>query len=52
MYKKLLSSKKPNLLVPGDLPVKLVKEFIPELSEPVTLIYYKITQSAEYPLQW
>ena len=52
MYKKLLSSKKPNSLVPGDLPVKLVKEFIPELSEPITLIYNKITQSAEYPLQW
>jgi hypothetical protein len=52
VYKKLISSKKPNLLVPGDLPVKLVKEYIPELSEPVTRIYNTITQSAEYPLQW
>ena len=27
VYKKLQKSKKPNSVVPGDLPVKLVKEF-------------------------
>ena len=52
VYKKLLSSKKPNSLVPGDLPVKLIKEFTPELAKPVTVIYNRITQSAEYPRQW
>ena len=31
VYKKLCKSKKPNSLIPGDLPVKLVKEFTPEL---------------------
>ena len=52
VYKKLMSSKKPNSLVPGDLPVKLVKEFTPELAKPVATIYNRITQTAEYPRQW
>ena len=52
VYEKLCKSKKPNSLIPGDLPVKLVKEFTPELSLPVTRIYNKITQTAEYPRQW
>ena len=39
-------------MVPGDLPVKIVKEFSPELSKPVTLIYNKITETAEYPRPW
>ena len=34
------------------MPVKLVKEFMPELSKPITVIYNKITQSGEYPRQW
>ena len=52
VHKKLLASKKPNSLIPGDLPIKLVKEFTPELAKPVTTIYNQITQSAEYPRQW
>ena len=52
VFEKLRKSKKPNSLVPGDLPVKLVKEFTPELSVPVTRIYNKITKTAEYPRQW
>ena len=52
VYKKLSSSKKPNFLVPGDLPVKVVREFTPELAKPVTLIFNKITQSGTYPRQW
>ena len=51
-YEKLRKSKKPNSLVPGDLPVKLIKEFLPELSIPITRIYNKITQTAQYPRQW
>ena len=39
-------------MVPGDLPVKIVKEFTPELAKPVTLIYNKITETAEYPRPW
>ena len=29
VYEKLCKAKKPNSIVPGDLPVKLIKEFIP-----------------------
>ena len=52
VYEKLRKSRKPNSLVPGDLPVKLVKEFLPELSKPITRIYNSITHTAEYPRQW
>ena len=52
VFKKLSHSKKPNSQVPGDLPVKLVKEFLPELAQPITKIYNKITQTAQYPRQW
>ena len=52
VYQKLRVSKKPNSLVPGDLPVRIIKEFTPELAKPVTQIYNKITQSGSYPRQW
>ena len=52
VYEKLQKSKKPNSLIPGDLLVKLVKEFTPELSQPVTTIVNEITETAEYPCQW
>ena len=52
MHEKLNKSKKPNLVIPGDLPVKLVKEFTPELSKPIAHIYNRITQTGEYPRQW
>ena len=49
---KLCKSKNPNSLIPGDLPVKLVKEFTAELAAPITLIYNRITETAVYPSQW
>ena len=52
VYEKLRKSKKPNSQVPGDLPVKLVKEFLPELTKPISRIYNKITQTGQYPRQW
>ena len=52
MYEKLRVSKKPNSTVPGDLPVRLIKELSPELAKPVATIYNKITQSGVYPRQW
>ena len=52
VFEKLSKSKKPNSQVPGDLPVKLVKEFLPELSKPITKIYNKITHAAQYHRQW
>ena len=48
----MCGSKKPNSLIPGDLPPKLIKEFTPELAKPVACIYNKITQSGIYPRQW
>ena len=38
--------------VPGDIPVKLVKEFTPEITVPITKIYNRITETGEYPRQW
>ena len=52
VYDKLRTSKKPNSIVPGDLPIKLIKELSPELAKPVTCLYNKITQSGVYPRQW
>ena len=52
VYKRILRSKKPNTLLPGDLPVKLLKEFSPELATPVSTIFNRITETAEYPRQW
>ena len=52
VYLKLRSSKKPTSTVPGDLPVKVVKELSPDLSEPVMRMFNKITQSGVYPRQW
>ena len=43
---------RPNSTVPGDIPVKLIKEFSPELTAPITKIFNRITTSAEYPRQW
>ena len=48
----MCKSKKPNSLIPGDLPVKLIKEFTPELAKPVAAIYNRITNTGEYPRQW
>jgi hypothetical protein len=52
VYEKLRSSKKPNSLIPGDLPVKLVKETTPELADPVSRIYNRITETGGYLRQW
>ena len=52
VYEKLRKAKKPNSLIPGDLPVKLVKEFTPELAKPVATMFNRITETAEYPRQW
>ena len=49
---KILSAKKPNSTVSGDLPKKIVKEFSVELSTPLEIIFNSITSNAEYPRQW
>ena len=52
VYMKLKGCKKPTSTIPGDLPIKLIKELSPELSKPVAQIFNKITQSGIYPRQW
>ena len=32
--------------------MKLVKEFTPEMADPVSCIYNRITETGEYPRQW
>ena len=49
---KIRKAKKPNSVVKGDLPPKLVKEFSPELSKPAKIIFNYSTQTGEYPRQW
>ena len=38
--------------VPGDLPTRLIKEFAPELSVPVSQIFRSITRSGIWPKRW
>ena len=38
--------------VPGDLPTRLIKEFAPELSVPVSQIFRSITNSGIWPKRW
>ena len=45
-------AKKPNSVVPGDIPKKIVQEFACELSTPVTVIYNSILRTLQYPRQW
>ena len=52
VYTKISKAKKPNSNVPGDLPMKIIKEFACELSYPIMLIYNSILTTLEYPHQW
>ena len=52
VYMKLRRAKKPLSTVPGDLPQKILKEFICELTSPITTIYNSILLTCEYPRQW
>ena len=43
VFKKLQKGKKPNSVVPGDLPRKITKQFSFELTIPVTTIFNQIS---------
>ena len=45
VFKNIEKTNKPKAGVPGDLPKKLVTEFAPELSTPVSAIFYNVMQS-------
>ena len=48
VFMKLRKAKKPNSVVPGDLPRKLVQRFTSEITIPVISIFNRITQSQDY----
>ena len=52
VFNKLVKAKKPNSMVPGDLPRKLIQRFPYELTLPISIIFNKISQSKDYPEQW
>ena len=48
-----MAANKPKSGVPGDLPRKLIQEFGPELTTPISKIFNSITQSAKQsPAKW
>ena len=52
VYKRINKAKKPNSTVPGDLPVKVVREFACELATPLTILFNRILDTSQYPRQW
>ena len=52
IYEILKKRKLKNSKVPGDIPTKLKKEFLPELCGPVATIFNLISQTGLYPRQW
>ena len=57
VFKNIEKANKPKAGVPGDLPKKLVTEFAPELSKPVSAIFNNVVQSsrqgvAKWPSSW
>ena len=52
VFRKIMKAKKPNSVIHGDIPKKVVQLFAPELAGPATIIFNKITTSFEYPRQW
>ena len=52
VYCRMIKAKKPNGLVPGDLPKKLVQQCASTLATPAAIIFNQITRCAEYPTRW
>ena len=57
IYKKICQATKPKSGVPGDLPKRIINEFGPEISVPVTRIFNSIVESskqgtAKWPTSW
>ena len=52
VFNKMKKAKKPNSVIPGDIPKQVIQLFSPELAEPVSIIYNKISSSFQYPRQW
>ena len=52
VYENMKKKKQKSSSVPGDVPVKLKKEFLPELARPAACIFNSITKEGIYPRQW
>ena len=52
VYQKIKQARKPSSMIPGDIPVKLVKAFDVELAFPGMKLFNAIIKSLEYPSQW
>ena len=52
VLQRIKKAKKPNSVVPGDLPRKLVQSFAPLLAYPVATIFNSITKTAQFPTKW
>ena len=52
VHARIVKAKKPNGLVPGDLPKKLVQHCTDTLAIPASVIFNQITVSATFPAQW
>ena len=50
--RRIIKAKKPNGIIPGDLPKKVVQNCSEMLAPPIAKIFNKITVTAEYPPQW
>ena len=51
-YLKIKETKKPQSVIPGDLPSSIVKEFAVELANPLSKLCNNIVQSTSWPQQW
>ena len=52
VHRKISKAKKPNSVIHGDIPKKIIQLFSPELAEPASRIFNKISSSFEYPRPW
>ena len=51
-YQKIKAAKKPKSVIQGDLPSKILKEFGPELAKPLSSLFNKIIETAQWPKQY
>ena len=49
---RIIKAKKPNGLVPGDLPKKVVQKCAATLAIPATVVFNQITKVAQFPRKW
>ena len=52
VWQKIKKAKKPNSVVPGDVPKRIIEEFSPEFASPMCKIYNKISETGHWPKSW